>query len=50
MRIYCTDYRRRQWHPTPVLRMVLEALQAGERRRGTSVAAIKVYIKKKKKK
>lgn len=24
--------------------MVLEALQAGERRRGTSVAAIKVYI------
>ncbi|KAF5919434.1 hypothetical protein HPG69_014826, partial [Diceros bicornis minor] len=30
-------------HP-PVLRMVLEALQAGERRRGTSVAAIKVYI------
>ena len=19
MRIYCTDYRRRQWHPTPVL-------------------------------
>uniref|UniRef100_A0A667FVA6 Histone H1.8 n=1 Tax=Lynx canadensis TaxID=61383 RepID=A0A667FVA6_LYNCA len=30
-------------HP-PVLRMVLEALQAGEQRRGTSVAAIKVYI------
>ncbi|CAI9159882.1 unnamed protein product [Rangifer tarandus platyrhynchus] len=30
-------------HP-PVLHMVLEALQAGERRRGTSVAAIKVYI------
>ncbi|XP_035577892.1 LOW QUALITY PROTEIN: histone H1.8-like [Zalophus californianus] len=31
-------------HP-PVLRMVLEGpLQAGERRRGTSVAAIKVYI------
>ncbi|XP_033056063.1 histone H1oo isoform X1 [Trachypithecus francoisi] len=30
-------------HP-PVLRMVLEALQAGEQRRGTSVAAIKLYI------
>nr|XP_004999494.1 uncharacterized protein LOC101788944 isoform X2 [Cavia porcellus]XP_004999497.1 uncharacterized protein LOC101788944 isoform X2 [Cavia porcellus]XP_013005153.1 uncharacterized protein LOC101788944 isoform X2 [Cavia porcellus]XP_013005160.1 uncharacterized protein LOC101788944 isoform X2 [Cavia porcellus]XP_023419698.1 uncharacterized protein LOC101788944 isoform X2 [Cavia porcellus] len=30
-------------HPT-VLRMVLEALQAGEQRRGTSVAAIKLYI------
>ncbi|XP_044611116.2 histone H1.8 [Equus asinus] len=30
-------------HP-PVLHMVLEALQAGEQRRGTSVAAIKVYI------
>lgn len=30
-------------HP-PVLRMVLEALQAGEQRRGTSVVAIKVYI------
>nr|XP_058144503.1 histone H1.8 [Dasypus novemcinctus] len=30
-------------HP-PVLRMVLEALQAGERRQGTSVAAIKLYI------
>ncbi|XP_066100454.1 histone H1.8 [Saccopteryx bilineata] len=30
-------------HP-PMLRMVLEALQAGERRRGTSVTAIKVYI------
>ncbi|XP_039087230.1 histone H1.8 [Hyaena hyaena] len=30
-------------HP-PVLRMVLEALQAGEQRRGTSVAAIKVFI------
>ncbi|XP_036767259.2 histone H1.8 [Manis pentadactyla] len=30
-------------HP-PVLRMVLEALQVGEQRRGTSVAAIKVYI------
>lgn len=30
-------------HP-PVLRMVLEALQAGEQRRGTSVAAIKVHI------
>ncbi|XP_016065332.1 PREDICTED: histone H1oo [Miniopterus natalensis] len=28
----------------PMLRMVLEALQAGEQRRGTSVAAIKVYI------
>ncbi|XP_019501497.1 PREDICTED: histone H1oo [Hipposideros armiger] len=30
-------------HPT-MLRMVLEALQAGEQRRGTSVMAIKVYI------
>lgn len=30
-------------HPT-VLRMVLEALQAGEQRWGTSVAAIKLYI------
>ncbi|XP_063098822.1 histone H1.8-like [Cavia porcellus] len=30
-------------HPT-VLRMVLEALQAGEQRRGTSVAVIKLYI------
>ncbi|XP_036906963.1 histone H1.8 isoform X2 [Sturnira hondurensis] len=30
-------------HPS-VLRMVLEALQAGEQRRGTSVMAIKVYI------
>ncbi|XP_045048337.2 histone H1.8 [Desmodus rotundus] len=30
-------------HP-PMLRMVLEALQAGEQRRGTSVVAIKVYI------
>ncbi|XP_045668239.1 histone H1.8 [Ursus americanus] len=30
-------------HP-PMLRMVLEALQAGEQRRGTSVAAIKVHI------
>nr|XP_012328609.1 histone H1oo isoform X1 [Aotus nancymaae] len=30
-------------HP-PMLRMVLEALQAGEQRRGTSVAAIKLYI------
>ncbi|XP_036995182.2 histone H1.8 [Artibeus jamaicensis] len=30
-------------HPS-VLRMVLEALQAGEQRRGTSVVAIKVYI------
>ncbi|XP_003796320.1 histone H1oo [Otolemur garnettii] len=28
----------------PVLRMVLEALQAGEQRRGTSVVAIKLYI------
>uniref|UniRef100_A0A8D2DE50 Histone H1.8 n=1 Tax=Sciurus vulgaris TaxID=55149 RepID=A0A8D2DE50_SCIVU len=28
----------------PMLRMVLEALQAGEQRRGTSVAAIKLYI------
>ncbi|XP_037591772.1 histone H1.8-like [Cebus imitator] len=33
-------------HP-PVLRAVLEALQAGEQRRGTSVAAIKLYILKK---
>lgn len=33
-------------HP-PVLRMVLEALQAGERQRGTSVMAIKVYILRK---
>ncbi|XP_037685496.1 histone H1.8 [Choloepus didactylus] len=30
-------------HP-PMLRMVLEALQARERRQGTSVAAIKLYI------
>ncbi|XP_033615633.1 histone H1oo isoform X2 [Fukomys damarensis] len=30
-------------HPT-VLRMVLEAVQAGEQHRGTSVAAIKLYI------
>ncbi|XP_017199741.3 histone H1.8 [Oryctolagus cuniculus] len=28
----------------PMLRMVLEALQAGEQRRGTSVVAIKLYI------
>ncbi|XP_005870188.1 PREDICTED: histone H1oo [Myotis brandtii] len=28
----------------PMLRMVLEALQAGEQRRGTSVMAIKLYI------
>lgn len=33
-------------HP-PVLRMVLEALQAGEQRQGTSVVAIKVYILRK---
>lgn len=30
-----------------MLRMVLEALQAGEQRRGTSVVAIKVYILRK---
>nr|XP_019601965.1 PREDICTED: histone H1oo [Rhinolophus sinicus] len=33
-------------HP-PVLRMVLEALQAGEQRQSTSVVAIKVYILRK---
>ncbi|KAG8516935.1 Histone H1oo, partial [Galemys pyrenaicus] len=38
-----TGARRARRHP-PVLSMVLEALRAGERRRGTSVAAIKMYI------
>uniref|UniRef100_A0A8D0JUU1 Histone H1.8 n=1 Tax=Sus scrofa TaxID=9823 RepID=A0A8D0JUU1_PIG len=38
-----SSIREPRRHP-PVLRMVLEALQAGEQRRGTSVAAIKVYI------
>ncbi|XP_062969499.1 histone H1.8 [Cynocephalus volans] len=33
----------RRRHP-PVLRMVLEALRAGEQRQGTSVAAIKLYV------
>uniref|UniRef100_A0A673TZW0 Histone H1.8 n=1 Tax=Suricata suricatta TaxID=37032 RepID=A0A673TZW0_SURSU len=39
----CSAVRGPRRHP-PVLRMVLEALQAGEQRRGTSVAAIKIYI------
>lgn len=39
----CGAVRVPRRHP-PVLRMVLEALQAGEQRRGTSVVAIKVYI------
>lgn len=39
----CSGVTAARRHPT-VLRMVLEALQAGEKRRGTSVAAIKLYI------
>ncbi|XP_012587537.1 PREDICTED: histone H1oo [Condylura cristata] len=38
-----TVVRRIRRHP-PVLNMVLEALRAGEQRRGTSVAAIKGFI------
>ncbi|KAM7064322.1 histone H1.8 [Molossus nigricans] len=41
-----TAVQVRRRHP-PVLRMVLEALQAGEQHRGTSVMAIKVYILRK---
>lgn len=40
---YCPPAGPARRHP-PVLRMVLEALQEGEQRRGTSVMAIKVYI------
>ncbi|XP_010335480.3 histone H1.8 [Saimiri boliviensis] len=39
----CSSFPVGRRHP-PMLRMVLEALQAGEQRRGTSVAAIKLYI------